>query len=129
MAPASRSEQERCRRALPFLLVAEQPGDEVLDARAEGVGAVLEARPGVLGLWLRGLGRFLQLLAAVLRALNDGVADTLGRLLGPGADLAVPNGLGAFLDLARSGLHLGVVGGKAVGGEARDDHGGYGDHE
>src|SRR5688572_13535247 len=110
-------------------LLREQPGDEALDARPERVGALLEARPGVLGLRLGRLRRLLELVAGVLGALDDGVPDALGGFLDAGPDLAVPDRPGTLFHLTGRRLYLRIVGGEAMPGErGRDDHGG-GDDE
>src|SRR2546428_8400438 len=101
----------------PIFLVREEPREEVLHARAERVGAlpdapVLEMPPGALGRRLRRLAGLLELLAAELRALDDGVADALRGLLDAGAELAFTDLFRAALDLAGGGFDLRFVGGR-----------------
>src|SRR6185436_2253772 len=88
----------------------EEVREEPLDAVAEADRAVAGVAPGGPRGRLGGLPRFLQLLAAVLRAFGDRVADALGRLADAFADLAVGDLLGAALDLFGGGLHLRIVG-------------------
>src|SRR5688500_18972669 len=98
------SEQDRCRLpsevrgfertrprppGAPRGLLREQPRGEALDARRERVGALLEARPGVLGLRLGRLRRLLELVAGVLGALDHGVPHALGGFLDAGPDLEI----------------------------------------
>src|SRR5205823_9220355 len=94
--------------------VREQSREEVLHARAEGVrtlldAAALEVLPRALGRRRGRLARLLEFLAGELRALDDGVADALGRLLHARTDLAVPDLLGAGLDLTRRRLHFRLI--------------------
>src|SRR5205823_3750850 len=94
--------------------VREQSREEVLHARAEGVrtlldAAALEVLPRALGRRRGRLARLLEFLAGELRALDDGVADALGRLLHARTDLAVPDLLGASLDLTRRRLHFRLI--------------------
>src|SRR2546428_2696509 len=101
----------------PIFLLREEPREEALHARAERVGAlldapVLEVPPGALGRRLRRLARLLELVAAELRALDDGVADALGGLLDAGAELAVTDLLRAGLDLAGGRFDLRFVSGR-----------------
>ena len=82
----------------------------------EGDGAIARVSPGGLRGRLGGLPRLLQLLAAILRAFGDRVADAFGRFGDAFPDLAVGDLLRAALDLLGGGLHLRVVGGE---GESR----------
>src|SRR5437870_1317528 len=100
-------EQGPCR---PPMSLIKQPREEVLDAVAEVDGALSRVLPGALGLGLRRLARFLELLAGVFRALDDGVADALRRLLDTLTDLALADLFGAVLHLPGRRLHLRIVG-------------------
>src|SRR5207244_3192657 len=107
-------------------LAPEEAREELLHAPAEVYGAVTDLLPGALGRVLHGfpclLARLLERRARGLRALDDGLADALRRLLDTLADL-----LGTALHLFGGGLHFRVGGGgrQAQGEEkrAREYHG------
>src|SRR4029450_512651 len=105
---------------VPVALAAEQLREEVLHGAAEAVGALLQVRPGALGLRLGRLARFLQLFACVLGALGPRVPDALGRVLDAVADLTLADLLGAALHLVGGGLDLGIVGRRRPQGRGQE---------
>src|SRR5919106_3441307 len=85
-----RSPEEVRRSPLEVSVVrAEEPRKEVLHGVTEGDGAVPDTPARGARLGLGGLAGFLELLAGVLRAFLDGLADALGGLFDAFSHLAV----------------------------------------
>src|SRR5439155_15020778 len=91
---------------------------EVLHAVTERDGAVTDVAPSALRLRLRRLAGLFQLLAGVLGAFLDRLADALRGLFDAFTDVARADLLRPGLDLVGGRLHLRVVGGARRRGRA-----------